>query len=112
MLATDSISPDVWAVVGPLLAGYGAIISFLIARDRSREAKLDALYEKMMSSVVPALERATAAAQGFPPILERNATAMASMVDATAKADAATARLLTEVAVLSDRQTRPPPKRT
>lgn len=106
------MSDPTWGIIGPLLGGYvavgGSLITFLIKRDSERERKLDALYDKLIGQVVPALERATSAAQGFPPILERNAAAMGAMIDATDDAKAATTQLLTWVAVLSDRQTRDP----
>jgi hypothetical protein len=99
---------DAWAIVGPLLAGYGTIIGFLIKRDGDREKKMDALYEKMIQQVVPALERATAAAQGLLPILERDAAAMGAVTEATADLVKVTAQMATWIAVLSDRQARDP----
>ena len=102
---------SLWAIVGPLLAGYGTIIGFLIKRDGDREKKMDALYEKMIGQVVPALERATAAAQGLLPILERDAAAMGAVTEATAELVAVKNEMDRWIAVLSDRQARDPGSR-
>jgi len=97
-----------WGIVGPVVGTAGSIIIALLKRDADREKRIDALYQKLISDVVPALERATAAAQGFPPILERNTGAMAAMTEATDRARGAEQEMLRLVAVLTDRQARDP----
>jgi predicted ArsR family transcriptional regulator len=105
-----------WTIVGPVVGTAGTIVLALIKRDSDREKRIDTLYDKLITDVVPALERATSSAQGFPPILERNTSAMASVVEEALKLHDAQTELLRWVAVLSDREVRPsarlpPPRR-
>lgn len=110
---------SIWEILGPLLGGYvaiaGAITSYLIKQNTELARSKDALYEKILTQSLPALERASAAVLSTVGILEQGAAAMGAMTETGKRMEQATSALLTQVAVLSDRQgrdRRPPASRT
>jgi hypothetical protein len=106
---------DPWSLLAPILAGYvaiaGAIVGFLIREIGTARKAVADMTDKMITQVIPALERSTAAGQAVIPVLDRDAAAMGAMVEATGRLLDTTNELQKLLAVLSDRQARTPPTR-
>ncbi len=111
MLTADTIPPEVWGAFGGVISVLLAVVAILGRQLESTSKALESLQAKMVDQAVPALERSTIAGQAMGPILQQNAEAMGAMVKATEDSVRATADVRELMAVLRDRDARPPPRR-
>ena len=108
---SSSIPPEVWGAFGGLISLLVAIVAILGRQLEKTTTALESLQNKMIDQAVPALERSTIAGQAMGPILQQNAEAMGAMTKATEDSIRECAELRQWVAILKDRDNRPPPRR-